>query len=123
MDPERILQVLSNLVGNAIKFTKAGGRIDIVVERIDHEVRFAVIDTGPGIAPDKLPAVFERFWQVAKADRLGLGLGLGLYISKSIVEEHGGSIWVDSRVGEGSTFYFTLPAAAPERPPPGPGSS
>jgi len=120
-DPERILQVLSNLVGNAIKFTTAGGRIDIVVERIDHEVRFAVIDTGPGIPPDKLRVVFDRFWQVAKADRLGLGLGL--YISKSIIEEHGGRIWVDSRVGEGSTFYFTLPDAAPERPPPGPGSS
>jgi len=107
-DHERILQVLANLVGNAIKFTNPGGTVEIVVERLEHEVRFAVADTGPGIAPDKLNAVFGRFWQAAKHERSGLGLGL--YIAKSIVEAHGGRIWVDSRLGEGSTFYFTLPA-------------
>lgn len=113
-DPERILQVLANLVGNAIKFTQENGSIEIVVERVEREVRFAVIDTGPGIAPDKLRSVFVRFWQLAKTDRLGLGLGL--YISKSIIDEHGGRIWVESRVGEGSTFYFTLPEPPPEVP-------
>jgi signal transduction histidine kinase len=110
-DDERILQVLANLVGNAIKFTHEGGTIDIVVEPAEHEVRFAVADTGAGIAPDKLGFVFERFWQVANPNRSGLGLGL--YISKCIVEGHGGRIWVESRLHEGSTFYFTLPHLPP----------
>jgi len=106
-DHERILQVLANLVGNAIKFTQEGGRIDIVVEPAEHEVRFAVVDTGAGIAPDKLGFIFERFSQIADQDRAGFGLGL--YIARCIVEGHGGRIWVDSRLHEGSTFYFTLP--------------
>lgn len=110
-DHERILQVLANLVFNAIKFTPKSGTIDIVLEPLEHAVRFAVRDTGAGIAPDKLNAVFERFWQGARHERSGLGLGL--YISRCIVEAHGGKIWVDSRPGEGSTFYFTLPAAPP----------
>jgi signal transduction histidine kinase len=109
-DHERILQVLANLVGNAVKFAPEGGRIDIVVEPLERQVRFAVADTGPGIAPDKLRVIFDRFWQVTdKTTRSGLGLGL--YISKCIVEAHGGKIWPESRVGEGTTVYFTLPAA------------
>jgi signal transduction histidine kinase len=119
-DHERILQVLANLVGNAIKFTQQGGRIDILIEPIDQDVRFAVIDTGPGIASDKQGLIFERFWQSAKHP--SSGVGLGLYISKCIVEAHGGKLWVESRVNEGSTFYFTLPAhrGTDSPPPPSP---
>jgi signal transduction histidine kinase len=106
-DTARIFQVLINLLSNAIKFTPANGRVVVHVERIDDEICFAVSDTGPGIPTDKLDAVFERFLQVTKNDRRGFGLGL--YISKSIVEEHGGRIWAESRIGEGSTFCFTLP--------------
>jgi signal transduction histidine kinase len=106
-DQERILQVLANLVGNAIKFTPKGGRIDILVEPIEHDVRFGVIDTGPGIPEEHSSAIFERFWRAAKRERSGLGLGL--YISKCIVEAHGGKIWVDSPPNQGSSFYFTLP--------------
>lgn len=109
-DQERILQVLANLVGNAIKFTPAGGRIDIIVEPIGHDVRFGVIDTGPGIPEQDRGLVFERFGRVAKWERSGLGLGL--YISKCIVEAHGGTIWVEGQPGQGSSFYFTLPASA-----------
>jgi signal transduction histidine kinase len=108
-DHERILQVLANLVGNAIKFTGEGGRIDLVVEANGDDVRFAVQDNGAGIAPDKLNIIFERFWQVTDQHRTGLGLGL--FISKCIVEAHGGRIWAESHPGAGSTFYFTLPAA------------
>jgi signal transduction histidine kinase len=115
-DHERILQVLANLVGNALKFTPEGGRIHILVEPLEGYVRFTVADTGAGIAPEKLAKIFDRFWQVAEPLRRS-GLGLGLYISKCIVEAHGGAIWADSRVGEGSTFNFTLPAAdAPSGP-------
>jgi PAS domain S-box-containing protein len=111
-DSARIQQVLSNLVGNAVKFTPRGGRVTVCAERIDGEVRFGVIDTGPGIPPEQLPHIFGRFWQAKPSDRRGIGLGLA--IAKGIVEAHGGRIWVESHVGLGSTFYFTLPAAAPE---------
>lgn len=110
-DYDRILQVLSNLIGNAIKFTGEGGKIDLVVEAVGDDVRFAVRDNGVGIDPGKLGVIFERFWQVA--ERYRSGLGLGLYISKCIVEAHGGRIWGESEPGAGSTFYFTLPAAPP----------
>jgi signal transduction histidine kinase len=109
VDPPRIQQVLSNLVGNAIKFTPAGGEISLRVAPVDSEVRFAVIDTGPGIAPDVLPHIFGRFWQGNRADRRGIGLGLT--IAKGIVEAHGGRIWVESQPGSGSSFYFTVPLA------------
>lgn len=108
-DHDRVLQVLSNLVGNAIKFTREEGRVDIAVQRVDQEIRFGVTDTGPGIAPEKLEIIFDRFWQNRTRDQAGLGLGL--YIARCIVEAHRGRIWAESRVGEGSTFYFTLPAA------------
>jgi signal transduction histidine kinase len=106
-DGARILQVLSNLLSNAIKFTPKNGRVVVHVARIGDEIRFAVSDTGAGIAADKLEAVFVRFLQLAKDDRRGVGLGL--YISKRIVQAHGGRIWAESRIGEGSTFFFTLP--------------
>ena len=106
-DSARILQVLTNLLSNAIKFTPAHGRIVVHVEGVGDEICFAVSDTGVGIAIDKLEAVFVRFLQVTRNDRRGVGLGL--YISKAIVQGHGGRIWAESKVGEGSTFCFTLP--------------
>lgn len=109
-DPARILQVLVNLLSNAIKFTPPHGRVVASVECIRDELRFTVADTGQGIPADKLEAVFERFLQVTEDDRRGVGLGL--YISKCIVQGHGGRIWAESAPGEGSTFYFTLPIQA-----------
>jgi PAS domain S-box-containing protein len=108
-DAARVQQVLSNLVGNAVKFTPRDGLITVCAERHDAEVRFAVIDTGPGIPAEQLPHIFGRFWQAKTSDRRGIGLGLA--IAKGIVEGHNGRIWVESRVGLGSTFYFTLPTA------------
>ena len=106
-DPGRVLQALSNLVGNAIKFTSPGGRITIRADRAQAGgVQCAVADTGGGIPPEQLPKIFGRFWQPDPADRRGIGLGLA--ITKGIVEAHGGRIWVESRVGEGTTFYFTV---------------
>jgi signal transduction histidine kinase len=106
-DAARIQQVLSNLVGNAVKFTPREGRITVAADRHDTEVRFAVIDTGPGIPPEQVPHIFGRFWQARSSDQRGIGLGLA--IAKGIVEAHNGRIWVESQVGLGSTFYFTLP--------------
>jgi signal transduction histidine kinase len=106
-DYARILQVLINLLSNAIKFTPANGRVVVRLERAGDELRFAVSDTGVGIPAYQLEAIFERFVQVTKNDRRGVGLGL--YISKCIVRGHGGRIWAESRIGEGSTFCFTLP--------------
>jgi signal transduction histidine kinase len=106
-DGERLLQVLANLVGNSIKFTAPGGSVSVAVEREGGQVRFSVRDTGSGIPPGMLESIFERFWQVGKNDQRGLGLGL--YISRCIVEAHGGRIWAESQEGEGSHFFFTLP--------------
>ncbi|HUQ18554.1 MAG TPA: PAS domain S-box protein [Gemmatimonadaceae bacterium] len=108
IDPPRIQQVLSNLVGNAIKFTPAGGRITLSAVPGENEARFVVTDTGPGISADQLPHIFGRFYQGKRTDRRGIGLGLT--IAKGIVEAHGGRIWVESQVGAGSSFYFTVPA-------------
>jgi chemotaxis family two-component system sensor kinase Cph1 len=107
-DRDRIFQVLSNLVGNAIKFTPAGGRIDLRCEEMNGEVQVTVADTGPGIAPEQLSNVFDRYWQ-ARPDDLQ-GSGLGLFIAKGIVEAHGGRIWAQARPGSGATFVFTLPS-------------
>jgi signal transduction histidine kinase len=104
-DRERVLQVLSNLIGNALKFTSEGGTITVSAREREGVVRFAVSDTGCGIAADQLPHIFDRYWQ-AKSARDGVGLGLS--IAKGIVEAHGGRIWVESRINQGTTFYFTL---------------
>jgi signal transduction histidine kinase len=106
-DPARILQVLTNLLSNALKFVPANGEVSVRVERLDDDIRFAVSDTGVGIPTDMLEVIFERFRQVTSGDRRGVGLGL--YIAKCIVQRHGGQIWAESRIGEGSTFFFTLP--------------
>jgi signal transduction histidine kinase len=117
-DRNRLLQVFENLIGNAIKFTKAPGVITIVVKPEGQTVVFAIADTGSGIEPDGLRHVFDPFWQATtRAGRLGAGLGLP--ITKGIVEAHGGKIWVDSALGRGSTFSFTIPVARPgETEPP-----
>jgi len=109
-DHDRIQQVLFNLVGNAVKFSAPGAEVRIAAYRQGGEIVFAVSDQGPGIADDHLPYLFQRFWQ-APDTRHG-GAGLGLTIARGIVEAHGGRIWVESSVGRGSTFSFTLPAAA-----------
>lgn len=108
-DRDRVLQVLGNLLGNATKFTPAGGRITVRAESAKSCVRFSVADTGTGIAPEHLPHVFDRFWKM-KSGNPG-GTGLGLAIARGIVEAHGGAIEVQSRTGEGTTLSFTLPAA------------
>jgi PAS domain S-box-containing protein len=107
-DRERLMQVLENLIVNAIKFTDAGGRITVGAERLDGEDLFWVSDTGRGIAAEELPHVFDRFWQSRRGGRAGAGLGLP--IVKGLVEAHGGRVWVDSVPGFGSTFRFTIPA-------------
>jgi PAS domain S-box-containing protein len=112
-DEDRIQQVLGNLLNNAIKFTPRGGRVLLVAQREGEKVRFAVKDTGPGISPDHLPRVFDRFWQSRSADRRGAGLGLA--IAKGIIEAHSGHIWAESVSGEGSTFSFTLACPTPGR--------
>jgi signal transduction histidine kinase len=109
-DHDRILQVLANLIGNAIKFTPKAGVIRVSAARAGDDVRLSVRDTGPGIPEAQREAVFERFWQVGANDRRGLGLGL--YIARGIVEAHGGTIRAESTLGEGSTFSFTLPVAS-----------
>jgi signal transduction histidine kinase len=106
-DHDRIVQVLSNLLGNAMKFTPRNGSVALHVEQRGEEFEFALRDSGPGIRPDALPHVFERFWQIENEARRGLGLGL--YICENIVVAHHGRIWVESDFGKGATFHFTLP--------------
>lgn len=109
-DAQRLYQVVSNLVSNAIKYTQPGGEVTVNLRIEDSHVRFDVRDTGPGISPEAQARIFERFYRapsVASDDR---GTGLGLAIVKSIVEQHGGRVWVTSAVGQGSTFSVSLPA-------------
>jgi signal transduction histidine kinase len=108
-DQERILQVLTNLISNAIKFTPPGGLVRVTASRAGDGLALCVADTGRGIPADMLESIFERFSQVGKNDRRGVGLGL--YIAKHIVDEHRGAIWAKSRVGQGSQFFVTLAAA------------
>ena len=112
-DRHRVMQVLSNLIGNSLKFTPPGGRITVRAESENAHVLFSVTDTGPGIPRENLSDIFTPYWQAKRAERLGAGLGLP--IAKGIVEAHGGTIWAESEAGRGTTFFFTLPIAAGER--------
>ncbi|MGV3571323.1 MAG: PAS domain-containing sensor histidine kinase [Ramlibacter sp.] len=115
-DRDRMSQVFENLIGNALKFSDNGDRITIAAQAGKEDVTFSVRDTGPGIPPEHLPHLFDRFWQARRAEREGAGLGLP--IVKGVVEAHGGRIWVESTPGEGSCFFFTIPRADGITPPP-----
>jgi len=108
-DRDRVLQVIANLVGNAIKFTPPGGEIRIAAARSDGAVRISVSDTGHGIPASQLPRVFDRYWRGHPDSQ---GAGLGLFLARAIVDAHGGRIWVESAPGAGAAFHFTLPLAA-----------
>jgi signal transduction histidine kinase len=109
IDAHRIAQVVSNLVGNAIKFTPQEGAIQVSARQQDHQIVVSVTDTGPGIPQEHLQKIFDRFWQAPGTKYKGSGLGLS--IAKGIVQAHGGSIWAESQLGKGSSFFFTLPLA------------
>jgi signal transduction histidine kinase len=113
-DRERIRQALSNLIGNSVKFSPEGSTIGLRAARMDGEVVVSVSDQGPGMTADQLSHVFDRFWQSRRTDREGAGLGLA--ITRGIIEAHGGRIWAESAVGEGSTFHFSLPLASADLP-------
>src|SRR4029453_9638334 len=110
-DERRIRQVIFNLLSNAVKFTPAGGAVDVNAARVDGEMRVSVADTGPGIASEDRERIFEEFQQTEAGIDQREGTGLGLALSKRLVELHGGRIWVESELGKGSTFHFTLPLA------------
>lgn len=112
-DRARIIQVLSNLIGNAIKFSKEGGLITVSAERVRNEARVLVEDTGIGIEPGQLRHIFGRYWHATATE--GGGTGLGLFIAKGIVEAHGGRMWVESTIDKGSRFYFVIPLRAANR--------
>jgi signal transduction histidine kinase len=114
-DSSRFLQILANLVGNAIKFTPAGGTVTVRAEASADEITFSVADTGPGIAEEELPHLFRRYWLAPRAARLGTGLGL--FIVRGIVEAHGGEVWAKSEGGNGTTFFFTIPRISSARAP------
>ena len=110
VDAERILQVLRNLLGNAIKFTPKGGRVTVIAKATDGQLEVAVQDSGPGIAAESLLSIFEKFNQGdRRSDAAHVGTGLGLAIAKSIILSHGGKIWAESELGRGSKFVFVLP--------------
>jgi len=109
-DDQRLAQVLINLLSNAFKHTPAGGLITVAAQQVGQMIQVAVKDTGEGIPASELPSIFERFYRADRArSRDTGGSGLGLSIARSLVEAHGGRMWVESTEGQGSTFYFTLP--------------
>ncbi|NPA92569.1 MAG: GAF domain-containing protein [Chloroflexi bacterium] len=108
-DRNKIKQVMVNLVSNAVKYNRPGGRIRIAGYANEGEVVFTVSDTGPGIAPEHMKHLFEKFYRVPGSEKRAMGSGLGLYLCRRIIEAHGGSIRAKSKVGEGSTFIVTLP--------------
>ena len=109
VDPDRLVQVLSNLISNAIKYTPPGGSVSVAAESDQDIVRVTITDTGIGITEQDLPRVFDRFWQSKRTNRSGAGLGLA--IARGIIRSHGGRIWIDSVVGLGTTVHFTVPRA------------
>lgn len=113
VDLDSAVRALSNLIGNALKFTPPSGSIEVAAERLDDDVRFSVSDTGCGIHPDHIPHVFDRFWRAPGTQRDGSGLGLA--IVKGVVEAHRGRVWVESELDHGTTFFFTIPLSAGPR--------
>jgi signal transduction histidine kinase len=105
-DPHRLSQVLSNLLGNAIKFTPKGGTVTLCARQRDGALSVTITDTGPGIAPEDLAHIFDRYWRPQRSE--GEGTGLGLYIARGIVEAHGGRVWAESSP-QGATLVFRLP--------------
>src|SRR5437773_12539273 len=106
----RLSQVIGNILDNAIKYSPHGGQVMVKLEKQNDEYLVSIIDQGIGISPEYLDHIFERFYRVRnKASRQFAGIGLGLYVTKAIVERHGGSIWVANNAEAGSTFSFTLP--------------
>jgi signal transduction histidine kinase len=110
-DRERMLQVLANLLGNAFQFTPDRGRIELCAKDLGASVRFDVKDTGPGIKPEYLPHIFERYWTAS-----GQGTGLGLFIAQSLIEAHHGRLWVESAEGQGARFSLSIPRPAETQP-------
>lgn len=109
-DSLQIRRTLDNLLSNALKYTPEGGQVDLLVEQTDTQIIFRVADNGLGIPPEDIPKLFQRFYRVQDKAHLAVeGTGLGLAIAKTIVEQHGGTIWVESQLGKGSTFAFSLP--------------
>jgi PAS domain S-box-containing protein len=108
-DRQKVLQILSNLVGNAVKFTPEKGTVDVRLDRAGGDALFAISDTGPGMSEAEMSRIWDRYWQAKR--RSGGGVGLGLSIAKGLVEAHAGRIWVESELGVGTTFYFTIPLA------------
>lgn len=116
-DGQRVGQVLTNLLSNAIRYTPEGGQVTVGAQAVPGGVEVRVSDTGPGIPPQELPFTFERFYRGDKArSPMEGGSGLGLSIARKLVEAHGGRIWAESELGQGSTFYFFLPLGQSERP-------
>ena len=115
-DRSRLIQVLQNLIDNAAKYSAEGSPIEVSVAVANERVTLAVRDLGPGIAPEDLPHIFERFFKSPTQQALVPGLGLGLYISRELIKRHGGRLWAESTPGQGSTFYIELPLL-PARPP------
>lgn len=113
LDPERMLQVLRNLLGNAVKFTPKGGQVTVAASPVDGKLQVSVQDSGPGIPAESLTAIFEKFHQGNdKRAHTRLGTGLGLAIAKNIITSHGGEIWAESQLGQGSKFFFVIPCSA-----------
>jgi two-component system phosphate regulon sensor histidine kinase PhoR len=111
-DAQRLHQVFFNLLDNAVKYIQTGGRVIVSAKAADADVEVCVADNGPGIAPQHLPRIFERFYRVDKARSREMGgTGLGLAIVKHIIQAHGGRVWAESELEKGSRFYFTLPKA------------
>jgi signal transduction histidine kinase len=106
-DRAHVMRIFENLIGNAFKFTRSGGRVTLRAEARDGEMVFSVVDTGQGISPEQLPHIFERYWQGSRGDRRGVGLGLP--IVKGLAEANRGRVWAQSEPGKGTTFFFALP--------------
>ncbi len=114
-DEDRLAQVLSNLISNAIKYSPNGGEINIRGQVHPQQVVICISDQGPGIAAGDIPYIFDRFYRATEASRTTKGAGLGLYLARAVVEAHGGRIWVDSKAGEGARICFSLPREKPRR--------